>query len=405
MRVTKRPSSIRCVPVAKGTGTPITVLCGFLGSGKTTLLRNWKLDATFPNSAFIINDLNTTGVDAALVSDKKCSPEDGQVVGRVAGLLGKHSQAEFHSSVGNILGDIAELKPDPAHVFCESTGNARPWSLIAALTQSKQFHLRHFIVTIDALHLHRDFADGHVFTGEAKISNDYALQHAAEIIAEQILFASAIILTKTDTVSKTAIDAQIRILSRLRPKITIGLSSIEGFSLSHLDVAPFPKRADMKIQAERFGLTMKNRPQHVATEVINDPRPFHPKRLFDVFREQLRMGIYRTKGTLWLASRSNDVLLWQQANSQIGFEVVNSWADDDISGHKAHGYHLDKKQVAHQNSHPVFGNRMNRLTIVGLPNDCKIFEAALRSCLCTESEIRAWQNGESFPDPWPQRKK
>ena len=52
--------------------------------------------------------------------------------------------------------------------------------------------------------------------------------------------------------------------------------------------------------------------------------------------------------------------------------------------------------------HPIFGDRINELTLIGLPEACKHFEAALRSALCTEDEIAAWQGGEVFSDPWPQ---
>ena len=135
---------------------------------------------------------------------------------------------------------------------------------------------------------------------------------------------------------------------------------------------------------------------------MDDPRPFHPQRLYEVFQKQLGTGIYRTKGRLWLSSRPDDVLLWQQAGSQIGFERINQWTElDNIPNSDVPQNEAGLIPQKHAAPHPLFGNRHNALTIIGQPNACRIFAAALRSALCTEMEILAWQRGEVFPDPWP----
>ena len=85
---------------------------------------------------------------------------------------------------------------------------------------------------MDALNLHRDFSDGKVFTGEAKMPNDPALQHAADILTEQLIFSSVIILTKVDSVSKSVVDAQVQVLRMLQPRATIALSAHAGIRLS-----------------------------------------------------------------------------------------------------------------------------------------------------------------------------
>ena len=177
---------------------PLTVLCGFLGSGKTTLLRRWQMDDALSDAAYIIHDLSEFGVDVELLSEDNSTPQPGQIIDRVAALHGIHAREQLHVSAGRALEEIANLDPVPSQVLCESTGAARPWPLISALTQNERFSLRHFIVTVDALNLHRDFDNGRVLTGEASVSKDVALRYAAEILAEQLIFASVIILTKVD---------------------------------------------------------------------------------------------------------------------------------------------------------------------------------------------------------------
>ncbi|TPV97213.1 MAG: hypothetical protein B7733_00745 [Myxococcales bacterium FL481] len=385
---------------------PITVLCGFLGSGKTTLLRRWRSDETLRDAAFIIHDLSEFGVDAELLSDDHSKPEPGRLVGRMAALHGIHASERLHASVGRTLREIATLDPAPTQVLCESTGAARPWPLIAALTQDDRFLLRHFIVTVDALNLHRDFADGRVLTSEANAPTDPAVQQAAEVLAEQLMFASVVILTKIDTVPRSVVDAQVRLLKTLQPQATVGLSAHAGLRLPQLDPTPAPELADLKRRANETGLPL-NRTTAEAVEavVLRDPRPFHPQRLHDICQRHLPTGLYRTKGFLWLASRPADVLLWQQSGSQIMLELTGFWYAEAVHNHagKLLPGEVERLKSRLEATHPIFGDRHCELTLIGLPDACTAFADALRSALCTPAEVAAWQTGEAFADPWPQR--
>ena len=134
---------------------PIVALCGFLGSGKTTLLRRWRRDEKLRDTALIVHDLSDLGIDAELLSAEEKTPKAGTLVDRVAALHGKHAREQLHDSLGTALNKIFELDPPPSMVLSESTGAARPWPLIKALTQDNRFILRHFIVTVDSLNLHQ----------------------------------------------------------------------------------------------------------------------------------------------------------------------------------------------------------------------------------------------------------
>ncbi len=369
------------------------------------MLRRWRYDEALRDAAIIVHDLSDLGVDVELLSDDNSNPEPGRLDDRVAALHGTHAREQLHASVGRALGEIAALEPPPPHILCESTGAARPWPLIAALTQDDRFYLRHFIVTVDALNLHRDFADGRVLTGEAAAPSDAALRYAAEILAEQLAFASVIVLTKIDTVPQSVVDAQVRIIRDLQPQATVGLSAQAGLVLSQLDATPAPLLTDLASRADRFGLRLDTpTADRVEAIILRDPRPFHPRRLYEVCQRELGTGVYRTKGFLWLASRPADVLLWQQSGSQIALEITGLWAAEAV--HNRYGrllpMEVERLRERLAAKHPVFGDRNNELTLIGLPDACKHFAGALRSSLCTEDEVTAWQRGEVFPDPWPQ---
>lgn len=384
---------------------PIVTLCGFLGSGKTTLLRRWRRDEALNDAALIVHDLSEFGLDAELLSGDTPTPKAGCLNDRVAALHGSHAREKLHSSVGQTLAEIAKIDPAPPLVLCESTGAARPWPLITALTQDERFYLRHFIVTVDALNLHRDFSDGRSLLGDTLTSEDAALRHAAEVLVEQIAFASIIILTKIDTVPKAAPQAQIANLQKIQPRATIGLSAQAGLLLPQLDATPAPKMSVLKKRAEEFGLTESaSTVEDVNATVFRDPRPFHPQRLYDSCQSKLGTGLYRTKGFVWLASRPKDVLLWQQSGSQIALELTGYWRAEIVQNRD--GKLLDE-EVNHlkellKAKHPLFGDRHNELTLIGLATERDAFTAALKEALCTDEEIEAWQRGEEFPDPWPQ---
>ena len=383
---------------------PIVILCGFLGSGKTTLLRRWRRDERLKDAPVIVHDLSEFGLDAELLSDENSKPSPGHLVGGVAALHGRHAREQLHDSAGEALEEISALEPAPPLVLCESTGAARPWPLIKALTQNKRFFLRHFIVTVDALNLHRDFEDGKILTGVSANSQDIALRHVAEVLAEQIAFASVIILTKIDTVPEPNVEAQVQILQALQPQATIGLSAQAGILLPQLETTPAPKLSVLENRANEFGLTQQSTTvDSVDAIVIRDPRPFHPERLYEACRNKMGTGLYRTKGFLWLASRPRDVLLWQQSGSQIALELTGLWRAE--LAHNRDGKLL-AEEIEHlkallKTKHPLFGDRHNELTLIGLKADRESFASSLQDAFCTDNEITAWQRGETFPDPWP----
>lgn len=383
---------------------PIVTLCGFLGSGKTTLLRRWRRDEALKDAPVIVHDLSEFGLDAELLSDETSKPSPGRLVGGVAALHGNHAREQLHESAGAALKEISTLDPAPPLVLCESTGAARPWPLIKALTQNKRFFLRHFIVTVDALNLHRDFEDGKILTGASANSQDMALRHVAEVLAEQIAFASVIILTKIDTVPKPNVEAQAKTLQALQPQATIGLSAQAGILLPQLAATPAPKLSVLESRANEFGLTQQSATvDSVDAIVIRDPRPFHPERLYEACRSKMGTGLYRTKGFLWLASRPRDVLLWQQSGSQIALELTGLWRAE--LAHNRDGKLL-AEEIEHlkallKTKHPLFGDRHNELTLIGLKADRESFASSLQDAFCTDNEITAWQRGETFPDPWP----
>jgi G3E family GTPase len=350
----------------------------------------------------IVHDLSDLGLDAELLAEEGTDLNQGKFTDGVAALHGQHADEHLQASLKNTLSEIAPHSPPL--ILCESTGAARPWPLIQALTQDDRFFLRHFIVTVDALNLHRDFQDGRILTGESTEIHDPALMHAAGVLAEQIAFASVIILTKTDTIPKSTIEEQVKALQKMQPRASLGLSAQAGLLLNQLDSIPAPKIDILEQRAKQFGLhEASSTVDNVEAITLKDPRPFHPERLYEVCQNMLSTGLYRSKGFLWLASRPGHALLWQQSGSQISFELRGLWRAELVKNQDGK---LNEEEVTHltaqlENQHPDFGDRHNELTLIGLKDARESFYHALEHALCTEEEVSAWKNGQTFNDPWP----
>ena len=94
------------------------------------------------------------------------------------------------------------------------------------------------------------------------------------MLAEQILFASVIIITKIDTIPDSAVNAQAKAY-RNQPTPQLLFSPCRS-AFAQLDATLAPILNVSKV-AEQFGLTNEFTAGSVDALVIRDPRPFHPK--------------------------------------------------------------------------------------------------------------------------------
>jgi len=248
-----------------------------------------------------------------------------------------------------------------------------------------------FVTLVDARSLAEDFE-----LGERLVDLDEGDQVAALLVA-QLQLATVILLTKTDKVSAQLVEriganlTQVNPAARLynvqygkiAPDLVLDLGGLHPVALQ--EISDSGSNCD------------------IGSIVISDPRPLHPERLWKVYREQLGLGIHRSKGFLWLPSRDQDVLLWNQCGGMVEMELTAYWRASLV---KNPDQRLFPEEIAAlrqmlEGAHPVFGDRACELTIIGTAADRAMFADTLKQCFCTEEEIAAWQRGDTFPDPWP----
>lgn len=165
----------------------VTILSGFLGSGKTTLLCHLLASQDKDRVAVLENELGEIAIDDELLG--------GAEPGRLEVVQGR-SCCEARVQFVDRLRAMSERPID--RLFIEATGVAHPGMLAHALAAEEDLRARYrldgIVTVVDAAHV------------EAHLGED---GHATE----QIAYADAILVNKTDLVP---VDAIAPLLERLR---------------------------------------------------------------------------------------------------------------------------------------------------------------------------------------------
>lgn len=385
---------------------PLTILNGFLGAGKTTLLKSLLTQAHQQQLAVavIVNDMSDLDVDGVLIANT-------EIVSRSAHNFVTIS-ADSISSPGGILKLDAALKTllahrQPAHILLETSGSSHPLPLVKYLRDHPQVSLRGLLNLVDGAALAGDFDDGQALLARWQRNLQAQERGTENLLAEQILFCSHLVLTKTDRLREANLSGMAQALQQINPYVSV--SAISRGNLPLADVLQLPEydfhRVAMLID-ELEADVVADAAGSIESRVIEDDRPFHPRRLWDTCHRFLGTGIHRSKGFFWLPGRDDLALLWNQAAGSINLDVVSFWKAGVLE-HDDSGLTAEEKETLRQQMLQQwpgrFGDRRCRLTVIGERADVDPFVEALTRCFLTEEEIRRWAAGGTFDDPWPVR--
>jgi G3E family GTPase len=282
------------------------------------------------------------------------------------------------------------------HLLIETSGGADPRIVIEEILSAGVGELHTVATFVDARMLLHDYDGGRhlldLLERPAEISSAEAL------LIEQLQVASVIVITKLDIVQEELLSPVLRALQTINPTATLVGGAHGHVHRSVLLDTP-------AYQSPQIDITTKSitgRKNEIGSRVIRDPRPLHPQRFFDLYRDRLGIGLFRSKGFIWFASRPGHVLLWNQAGGAMGLEFLATW--------RTHVLEHDKRLLSEEKDllkrqldelHPLFGDRSCELTLIGHARDLENFGADLMGCFCTDAELAHWQDGGDFSDPWP----
>ena len=386
---------------------PVIILNGFLGSGKTTLFKNLLSQCINRHIVVcaIVNDMSELDVDGELIANVM-EKDNSQILNSISScvLSSKKGIEKLNQSI------INSLKNNPELIIIETSGSCHPMPLIKYFKNHQKVKLTGVFVLLDSQMINQDFNFGKNLIPDMQQNMINNIRGPVNLLVEQILFSSHLFLTKTDKINDNTLRKIENQIKKINPyaivnSIVYGNLSVEFlFNINEYNYFNVAKLFD-ELQPILDYETESEKPYNLSSNVIKDDRPFHPERLWQVCHEYLDKRIYRSKGFFWLASRSSQSLLWNQAASGINLELIGTWRASILEDQENKLLPDELKSLKEIiSSHSGrFGDRCCDLTVIGDIDHINHFTEKLKSCFLTNEEIDKWRNGGSFKDPWPKK--
>lgn len=385
---------------------PVVILNGFLGSGKTTLFCNLLNQSSKKKITIcaIVNDMSELDIDGKLISNAAIIEGDHSIMKSISScvLSSKKGIAKLDLAINNLL----EKKPEL--IIIETSGSCHPMPIIKYFQEHQKVKLTGLLVLIDSLMMEHDFEYGKNLIHKMQQNMSQGRRDTINLLVEQILFCSHLILTKSDRIKENKLQDIATYIKKINPlasvhSVVYGRLKIESlFEINEYNYFNVSQLFD-ELQPILDSEENADKPYDLGTRVINDDRPFHPERLWEVCHQYLDKSIYRSKGFFWLASRNKHALLWSQAAGDVNLEIVGTWRSAIVEDENHGLLELEimelKKQLLKESGR--FGDRHCKLTVIGDENKVDLFTNKLKYCFLSDEEISLWENGHKFNDPWP----
>ncbi|WP_159881805.1 GTP-binding protein [Paenibacillus puerhi] len=386
---------------------PVTVLSGYLGAGKTTILNHVLNNRQGLRVAVIVNDLSEVNIDAGLI-------RDGGGLSRTNETLVEMSNGCICCTLReDLLKEVERLARMGSfdYILIESTGVGEPVPVAQTFTYiseengidlSQFCRLDTMVTVVDAYRFWHDFSSGETLLerGEAVGGDD--TRDVVDLLIDQIEFCDVLVLNKCDLVEAGELDELEAVLRKLQPRAkliraekgAVEPSDILNTGLFDFDAAS--ASAGWIKEMEKAEHTPETEEYGIASFVYERIKPFHPQRLME-WMEAWPAEIVRAKGMVWLASRSDMGQSLSQAGPSIQFGPAGYWVAALPEAERTSTL-LEDPELA-KAWHPLHGDRINKIVLIGIGMDQEALIAELDGCLLTEEEMR--QDWSRFPDPFP----
>jgi len=388
---------------------PIVILNGFLGSGKTTLFRNLLAQARKQglNIKAIVNDMSELDVDGELLGISEAVEENQSILVSIYACV--LSSTQGLEKLDEAIQQLCSQE-HPELLIIETSGSCHPMPLIEYFKGEPNMKLMGMFALVDSLMLSQDFDNATQLIPRMQHNVTTGKRDTVNLLVEQIMFSSHVLLTKTDRISEAQLAPIAEVVQNINPYTTAhsvhfgkldiqSLLELPEYGYFNVEQLIGELKPALEVEAE------SDRPYDLTSRVIKDDRPFHPQRLWDVCHEHLDQRVYRSKGFFWLASRDKHALLWNQAAGGISLEIIGSWrasiVEDENHGITEMEITMLKEMLEKEQGQ--FGDRHCDLTVIGDKDGVDRFTEALTTCFLSEEEIELWREGHVFEDPWPQK--
>ncbi len=361
---------VRMIPESSE-NVPVTLISGFAGSGKSTVIEALRR-APGGDKLVIIQDNGEEDL-IEILSEAANRVEDG----------------------GAIVVECAPaLEPYPIVEFFEE--NPLPEGIrIDAL-----------VTVVDGSRFMTD-----VFTSRDMESTGLAIDEGddrsvSEVMIEQVEFADVIIVNKMDLINSADFSVLDSLMERLNPHAkrlhatrgAVAPKDVVRTELFHLEEtdAGAGWLAELDGAFDEIGEV-----EGVSSFTYLEHRPFHPERFAEILTEFGFPGLVRAKGSVWIATRHNEIGLWTLAGRTSLITSAGHWFAATPASEWPSS-EADRLEIM-QDWVPPFGDRRQEIAFIGIDLPEQEIRSALDSCLLTHQEMRDGpESWSTLADPLPE---
>ena len=392
---------------------PVTVLSGFLGAGKTTLLNHILHNKEELKAAVIVNDMSEVNIDAAFVKNENTlSRTEEKLVEMSNGCICCTLREDLMIEVEKLA---KEQRFD--YLIIESTGISEPIPVAQTFSfesddgnidLSRFSYVDTMVTVVDAFNFIKDFSSPEYLTDRnlSDIENDE--RTIVNLLTDQIEFANVILLNKTDLVSESELRNLYDIINKLNPEARIiptkhskvNLNDVINTGMFDFEKAESSAGWIKELENEHIPETEE---YGIGSFVFKRNKPFHPERFLKFVENSFPKNILRSKGLFWIASRSDQALIWSSAGGSIKTDPAGVWwASMPFSERINYAAFVNNQKQIESKWDSTFGDRKIELVFIGQHLDVNLITNQLENCLLNDEELLQWENGEFIKtDNWP----
>jgi G3E family GTPase len=307
---------------------PVTLLTGFLGSGKTTLLNKLLNHQGMKDTAVVINELGSAGLDHILSKHLERTVESQHIADNTVLLESGCLCCTLTNEMADTLRDLFFKRalgaiPEFKRLVIETTGLADPGPIMGSLLNEpvigSTYRLDAVVVTVDSVYGAEQIAQ-HI---EAK---------------KQVAVADVLLLTKTDLASTTQIEDLQNTLSELNAVASqhliehgnINPADIIDIGLFDAEKQAAPQRW-LKAPAKTKSLLGANHIEAIKSFTITLPSPLSYGQLepkLEWLCENHGENLLRLKGILHVDDQPAPLAVHAVHKTLYTPTLLNDWTED-----------------------------------------------------------------------------
>jgi G3E family GTPase len=392
---------------------PVTVLSGFLGAGKTTLLNHILHNREGLKVAVIVNDMSEVNIDTQLIlNENTLSRTEERLVEMSNSCICCTLREDLMIEVEKLA---KENKFD--YLIIESTGISEPVPVAQTFSfasedgnidLSRFSYIDTMVTVVDAYNFLKDFSSAQYLSDRQLTNIENDDRTIVNLLTDQIEFANVILLNKVDLITEQELKNVYDILHKLKPEARIfptknsqtSLQEIINTGMFNFEEAENSAGWIRELENEHIPETEE---YGIGSFVFRNKKPFHPERFLDYVSNRFPSNIIRNKGLFWLASCSNQALIWSTAGGSTKIDPAGVWWASMSSTERMNypSFLGNQKLIAPYWINP-FGDRNIELVFIEQHLYVTMIPQQLKKCLLTDKEITDWGTQQlSTIDNWP----